>query len=204
MNCPLDDKASAHDCRTRLIQAATEAFLEEGYRASVDRIAVRAGVAKQTLYNNFTNKEELFREVGKLLADSVAAELCLHRDGLPETLYNFGIDLRSKTLSDKGIAIYRSFHVEAARVPEMAKAVHGRVVARLTELLAGYLGKAMECGILQRDDPVFAAEMFISMLVHADRALRLAGGPERDAEAEQQRVKKIVACFLRAFKPGQV
>ena len=47
-------------CRERLILAASQALMEEGYRASVDRIAALAGVAKQTLYNHFTSKEELY------------------------------------------------------------------------------------------------------------------------------------------------
>jgi len=200
MNCPLETKEPASGCKMRLIQAATDAFLEEGYRASVDRIAARAGVAKQTLYNNFTNKEELFREVGKLLADSIGMELCLTRDGLSLTLYNFGIELRNRTLTDKGLAIYRSFHIEAARVPEMAAAIHGRVVARLTELVAGYLKRAMDSGEMRKDEPDFAAEMFLSMLVHSDRAKRLAGAPQLGPEEEQKRVKKIVATFLEAYR----
>lgn len=198
MNCPIA-AMEATDCRTRLIKAATEAFLEEGYRASVDRIAARAGVAKQTLYNNFACKEELFREVGKLLADSVALELCTTKDGLVTTLNRFGLDLREKTLSDKGIAMYRSFHVEGARMPEMAAAIHGRVVARLAELLSGYLGKAMKQGELRQDDPLFAAEMLIAMLVHSDRGKRLAGQPRLTDAEERQRVEKVVATFLHAF-----
>lgn len=201
MTCPFEEPDPAADCRTRLVQAACAVFGEEGYRASVDRIAARAGVARQTLYNNFANKEELFREVGQLMADSVAQELCMGRDGLSQTLYKFGIDLRSKTLSDKGIAIYRSFLVEGARVPEMASAIHGRVQTRLSELVSEYLSVAMKSGELRRDDPVFGAEMFISMLIHIDRARRLAGSPQLEAGDEQKRVKKIVACFLRAFKP---
>jgi AcrR family transcriptional regulator len=200
MNCPLENKEPTGGCRSRLIQAATDAFLEEGYRASVDRIAARAGVAKQTLYNNFTNKEELFREVGKLLADSIGMELCLTRDGLSQTLYNFGMELRNRTLTDKGLAIYRSFHIEAARVPEMAAAIHGRVVARLTEIVAGYLKRAMDKGEIKQDEPEFAAEMFLSMLIHADRGKRLAGDPQLSPEVEQQRVKKIVATFLTAYQ----
>lgn len=198
MNCSIQSR-EADDCRTRLIKAATEAFLEEGYRASVDRIASRAGVAKQTLYNNFVSKEELFREVGKLLAESVAMELCATQDGLPGSLKRFGLELREKTLSDAGIAMYRSFHVEGARVPEMAAAIHGRVVARLAELLAGYLGKAMKNGELKQDDPLFAAEMLIAMLVHSDRAKRLAGQARRSEKEERQQVEKVVTCFLQAF-----
>ncbi|GAB2180975.1 hypothetical protein DLREEDagrD3_11980 [Denitratisoma sp. agr-D3] len=195
------DETHVHgNCRARLIEAAAEAFLEKGYRASVDNIAAKAGVAKQTLYNNFGNKEELFREVGTRLADSLAEELFLGRDGLAETLYRFGLEMRNRALSDKGIAIYRSFHMESARVPEMAMAIHGRVTCRIVEILSSYLSAAMDRQQLRRDDPKFAAEMLTSMLIHADRSQRLAGGPLLSDEENAVRTRKITECFLRAYR----
>lgn len=175
--------------------------MEKGYRASVDNIAERAGVARQTLYNNFANKEELFREVGAKLAESLAAELCLERDGLQETLYRFSLELRKRSLSDKGIAIYRSFLVEGARVPEMAAAIHGRVTDRVIEILSEYMSWAMSTGELREEEPKFAAEMLVSMLIHGDRARRLACGPLLEENENERRVRKIIECFLRAFKP---
>ena len=55
-------ESAVAETRNRLIQAAREAFMAEGYRASVEGIAARAGVAKQTLYNHFPSKDELFSE----------------------------------------------------------------------------------------------------------------------------------------------
>lgn len=184
-------KEGSGTCRKRLIQAATEAFLEEGYRASVDRIASRAGVAKQSLYNNFANKEELFREVGSMLAEAIGEEL------------RIGRELRERSLSDKGISIYRSFHIESGRVPEMVTAIHCRVVKGLTERIGQYLAQAMERGELRRDEPSFAAEMLMSMLVHADRMKRLGGEPRLAPEAEEVRMRKIVDCFMSAFRSNQ-
>ncbi len=46
--------------RERLLQAAAELFYDEGISATgIDAIIQRAGVAKQSLYNNFTSKAEL-------------------------------------------------------------------------------------------------------------------------------------------------
>lgn len=46
--------------RERLLQAALELFLRQGFHAvGVDAIAARAGVTKKTLYHHFKSKEEL-------------------------------------------------------------------------------------------------------------------------------------------------
>ncbi|MEV5986378.1 helix-turn-helix domain-containing protein [Streptomyces sp. NPDC052051] len=47
--------------RRSIAQAARAVFGREGYsRASVDANAVEAGVSKRTIYNHFTDKEQLF------------------------------------------------------------------------------------------------------------------------------------------------
>ncbi|GIO34819.1 fatty acid metabolism regulator protein [Paenibacillus albilobatus] len=52
--------------KDKIIRAAIEVFSENGYhRASMDEIALRAQVAKGTLYYNFPGKSELFKTVVK-------------------------------------------------------------------------------------------------------------------------------------------
>src|SRR6266852_3227063 len=67
--------------RARVLRAASRSFLRHGYHTSVEEIARRAGVAKQTLYHHFPSKDELFKEVACDLAKHVlvglAAELFL-------------------------------------------------------------------------------------------------------------------------------
>lgn len=47
--------------REQILQGAFSVFLEMGYeRASMDKIAAEANVAKQTIYSNFKDKEGLF------------------------------------------------------------------------------------------------------------------------------------------------
>ena len=58
----------------RIIAAAREAFLEQGYDGvSMDEVAKRAGVAKQTVYAHYASKDALFLAVidsvkGKVLS----------------------------------------------------------------------------------------------------------------------------------------
>lgn len=51
--------------RNAILDAAHELFLEDGYTAtSIRKIADRAGVSEQTVYNNFGDKPTLLYEVG--------------------------------------------------------------------------------------------------------------------------------------------
>lgn len=58
-----------HDRRTRLIDAATEAFGTDGYRnTTVTSICAAAGVGKRYFYESFTDSEDLLLEVYREIA----------------------------------------------------------------------------------------------------------------------------------------
>jgi TetR/AcrR family transcriptional repressor of mexJK operon len=57
----------------------------------------------------------------------------------------------------------------------------------------------MDEGRLRREDPRFAAELLLGMLVGHDRIKRLFGVALAE-EGEPGRTARIVECFLRAFQ----
>src|SRR5207249_1666465 len=59
--------------RARVLRAASRSFLRHGYHTSVDEIARRAGVAKQTLYHHFPSQDPLFKEFAAELFLSMLA-----------------------------------------------------------------------------------------------------------------------------------
>lgn len=193
--------AAPDDCRSRLLSAAHAAFLEEGYRASVDRIAARAGVAKQTFYNHFPHKADLFGEViRQATADLLIA---LDDDGLNlrERLTRFGIVYRDKALSAAGLGLFRVLAAEAARFPDLAKTVYRTGPARTTARLAAVLQAAIDRGELRSGtDADFAATTLLSMLVGAERTRFLFSG-EQPPHTNPAHAGQIVDCFLRAFAP---
>src|SRR6185295_15767752 len=135
--------------RERVLRAATSQFLTRGYRSSVDEIARRAGVAKQTVYQHFPSKDELFKEVAR--------------------------DLTRRVLVEQGIATLRTVVPEVPRFPALARAMYAGGAGALVARLAAYLARAMGAGELRRDDPELAAEIFLGMLVGHDRLKRLFG-----------------------------
>jgi TetR/AcrR family transcriptional repressor of mexJK operon len=185
--------------RERLLRAATSSFLAYGYRSSVDEIARRAGVAKQTVYHHFPTKDELFQEVARELASRVLLELAAPGGELRDTLLRFARAYRQRALGAQGISAFRTLVPEVPRFRAVARAMYassaGEMVRRLTEKLE----RAMDAGEIRRDDPRFAAEMLLSMLAGLDRIKRLFSVSD-EGESEGRRTSRIVDCFLRAYQ----
>jgi len=188
------------DCRSRIIQAATDVFVEEGYRASIDRVAARAGVARQTLYNHFACKEDLFAEVVSHATTSLLITLEGEGYTLRERLLRFGLAYRSKLLSAEGLGFYRVVVAEATRLPDLVKNFYRTGPTQTASRLSGILQQAMKRNELRQDDPAFASTMLLSMLVGNDRSRYLCSG-EPPPEPEPVLVAKIIDCYLCAFAP---
>ncbi|MCC6609210.1 MAG: TetR/AcrR family transcriptional regulator [Burkholderiales bacterium] len=186
--------------RERVLRAATTAFLAHGYGSSVDQIARRAGVAKQTVYHHFPSKDALFKEVARELVKGVLVELESEPQGLREGLVRFALAYRERALSAQGVATFRTLIPEIPRFRALARTVYAHSVGETVRRLADYLGKAMVAGRLRHDDPQFAAEILLGMLVGHDRMKRLFGIAPGE-ESEPRRAAHIVDCFLRAFSP---
>lgn len=190
-----------HDCRARLIQAAAEVFVEEGYRASVERVAVRAGVARQTLYNHFPCKADLFGEVVRQATAALLITLDANQQPLRERLLRFGAMYRNKLLSAEGLGFFRILAAETLRFPELAASFYRSGPAQTATRLAIVLKEAMTKGEMRSASPEFAANLLLSMLVGADRSHYLFSG-DPPPEPDPEHVGQIIDCFLRAFAPA--
>jgi AcrR family transcriptional regulator len=174
--------------------------MAEGYGASMEAIAAHAGVVKQTLYNHFQCKNELFAEVVRNLTKSVVITLDGTGGDVRATLLRFGMALRKTALGPQGIALFRVLAAEAPRFPDLAKAIYVEGPEQAIRQLAGFLGRAMRSGQLRRDTPEMAASILLGMLLETERTRRLCGADVRGGD-EQQNVTYVVDCFLRAFAP---
>lgn len=190
------------DSRARILQAACEIFAAEGYRAGVDRIAAAAGVAKQTLYNHFPGKAELFAATIRMVVGEMLVSLETEGDDLRARLIGFGIRYREKLLGQTGLGFYRAMVAEAPRFPELAAVFYRSGPLQAKARLRVVLEEAMARGELHRDDAEFAATTLLSMLVGYERSHYLfSGDPPPDADPAE--AARIVDCFLRAFAPEQ-
>jgi len=181
-----------------VLRAATASFLLAGCRASIDRIAQRAGVARQTVYAHFPSKDELFKEVVRGLASGVLVELEGGAD-LRAGLLQFALAYRNRVLRPEGISLYRALVAEIPRFPALARTVYDGGAGETARGLARYLEKAMAAGRLRRDEPAFAAEALLGMLVGQERVKRLFGVARYAAAGEPRRAARIVDNFLRMY-----
>lgn len=190
--------------RERVLRAAAAAFMTDGYRSSVERIAQRAGVAKQTVYSHFPSKDHLFEEVAREMAKRVLIELepsGKEGDDLRAGLLRFAVAYRERVLSDEGVAMFRTLVAEIPRFRTLARAIYQGGPGETAAQLAGYLGRAMAAGRLRRDDPQFAAELFMSMLTGLDRIKRLYDVASSATSGDKRRAARIVDRFLAAYAP---
>ena len=124
--------------RERVLRAATSQFLTRGYRSSVDEIARRAGVAKQTVYQHFPSKDELFKEVARDLTRRVLVELDTGPRDVRAGLMRVARAYRKRVLGTQGIATLRTVVPEVPRFPALARAPYGVLAAAAVSLLPGW------------------------------------------------------------------
>ena len=81
-------RADAQRNRGRLIEAAREVFREQGYDASLDEVAKRAGVGAGTLYRHFPSRDVLMDAIMQRWVDRVndSVEKVLVHEGEPRDL----------------------------------------------------------------------------------------------------------------------
>lgn len=161
--------------RAAIVRAATELFLRQGYQAtSTEQIATTAAVSKQTVYNQFGDKERLFRAIVlgvTVTAETFAAGLAdaLDRIGTPAELDAALRALARRYLATvvnpQVLALRRLMISEAARFPDLAAAYYEQGPSRVIAALGPLLGGLAQRGLLEVADPERAAGDFAFLLL---------------------------------------
>jgi TetR/AcrR family transcriptional regulator, mexJK operon transcriptional repressor len=196
------------DKRQAIVDAAASVFVREGYAlASIDAIALEAGVAKPTIYNHLGGKENLFRTVvieatQRSLARILAALEDFPTDAadLQGRLTEIARRVVECQASEQGWALQRLIYAEAARFPDLYDTIRATGSGPILDALAGRLARLSNAGHLDIADPESAAGQFLS-LVSGDLPMLSALGTRPDEQARERVVTAGVETFLRAFTP---
>lgn len=193
-----------HDAITR---AASETFLAEGFdRASLDQIAQRAGVSKQTIYSHFADKQALFLAICTELTEKLTIPLrrpASETGDLRSTLLRLGEDALAMMLHPASLDLHRLIVGAAARFPELGQAAYEAGAGRMITDLSALLAQRSRSGDglprpLADEEADRLAEQFIGMLrgFHQVRGLF---GIAHAADAERKAyVAASVDLLLRA------
>ncbi|HKC29328.1 MAG TPA: TetR/AcrR family transcriptional regulator [Jatrophihabitans sp.] len=202
-----DDRRSARK-RRAILDAATAAFLEQGYRGtSMDSIAAAAQVSKQTVYKHFNDKERLFTELiaatVQEASDPVHAEVRRLADTgrLEDDLRDLARRLLRLVLQPSVMRLRRLVIAEAKQFPELGRVFYelgpGRTIAALTQTFSELAGQ----GRLRIDDPKVAAAQFnwLVMAAPLNEAMLLGKDEPPSARDVRRWADNGVRTFLAAF-----
>src|SRR5262249_24082656 len=137
--------------REKLIAAAEDAFLENGYHAArMDSIARRAGMSKKTLYRHFETKEALFAAVIGARAAAFMAQTDLPTISASprEALIALLGQVARLVLTPRSVALYRVVIAEGQRYPELANAFYREGPAKGRGPITRWLTAQKESGVL--------------------------------------------------------
>ncbi len=196
-------RADAALLRQRILDAATELMLDQGYGAtSIEAIAARAGVSKRTLYHRFADKAELVQAVVARIVDGARAGSL---DALPkglaarEALRQFGVATLRAALQPQVLALYRLIISESGRFPDLLRAVSlsgGR--AQAVRMLAPLLRS--EWPRLRAADADFAAQQYLQLLVSLPQLRAMGIGEPMDDEACRAWVDHSLQLLLQGLR----
>jgi AcrR family transcriptional regulator len=154
--------------RDQIIEAALDTFLELGYEgASMNLVAERAGVIKQTIYSHFQDKQSLFREViASLTVDYVQSALQkpeLVDKPLPVVLRTIAETILARHQDPRHIQFVRTMIGEAGRFPELAKLFADATVRPALSIIVQRITRQ---DVYKIKDPEAFARVFIGSIVH--------------------------------------
>lgn len=183
-----------------ILEAAAALFAEKGGAVSMDEIARRAGVSKQTLYNRYASKTEIGRAVAGRRSDAITAPL--RTEGDPETVLTaLALSLVEKVChADKGSGL-RVVALMSPSAPDIARAIYDGGPGESLRRLSAWLRDQDRKGLLSVPDPDHAAEMFSGMALghgHLRSLLDVAHPALDDLPA---RARETARRFIRAFAP---
>ena len=185
-----------------ILDAAIGVLAERGLSASMEEIARRARVSKQTIYNHYGSKAELIAAlVDRRVTDITAPLEMPGADEHPEeALAGFARIMLQALVNPRATALMRLYIQGAGEAPEVARAVFEAGPKASRARLAAFLTRETAAGRLAADDPAQAAEFFGGMVAGTYQLAELLGVDRGLTEPQIDHIAAEAARrFLRAY-----
>ena len=190
--------------RHQIMEGARRLFLAQGFdAASMNSIALEAGVSKGTLYVYFKSKEELFEAIVEEQCGEQAQQLCdFNKDeDIKVVLTRLGRDLARFLCQPGVVPSLRTVIAIADRMPELGAKFYLAGPGRGIANLKAYLEDQVAAGALKPHNCEIAAAQFIESCLSLTYKPMLFDfdGPPGDARIDSV-VEMAVFGFLTAYK----
>ena len=191
--------------RRQILDGARAVFLSRGFdAASMGEIAKAAGVSKGTLYVYFENKEELFEAIVhqqcELQAEALF-DLDADNDDVEAVLTRLGVGLVGFLCQPEKASPLRTVIAIADRMPEIGKKFYETGPACGIAMLAAYIKRQVDAGVLAVEDCEVAAAQFLDMCqATLFKPVLFNFAPPPSRERTEHVVKIAVRTFLAAYK----
>jgi len=185
----------------RALDAALKIFAKFGYTAAtMDAIAAEAGLTKPTLYQYFSSKDELFRQI--ILAPREVMLLTINDSRTNchvAQLHEFSWAYTKTVMRKDFLSLARLVIGDAQRNPDLANAYQINGPDRVLEGLVNFITKQATLGKLVIEDAEMAAEDFWGLILSAPRN-RALHNP--DAFDDLSQLSKYVHNGIKIFLRG--
>ena len=208
--CTLDKPARGRprsdEKNTAILDAASFLFMENGFDGtSMDEVAKKAGVSKQTVYSHFANKEQLFSAAIRGTIEEYFPEKVL--ENVPVHMFEDDFKTVCRThcellVSDDAIAMFRILTGAAAKNSNLAKIFWEAGPEEMLTKLMDFLQSWADRGKLKIEDPERAAMQLISLLkgsIHFKLSIGLV--ENITSEDIDEHVDECIESFLKIYRP---
>nr|WP_256450042.1 TetR/AcrR family transcriptional regulator [Aquabacterium sp. CECT 9606] len=191
----------------RVLDAAASQFLQLGFdRTSMESVAQEAGVSKVTVYTYYPSKDELFSAVVSTLSDKVAGMAVsqdLDANNPGDALKRMGAQFLLLMRDEQVVAQQRMLFNLAGKQEKVCRTFYDQGPARIIQGVASYLEAAHKAQSLRVEQPLIAADQFLSLLLGAANFKLMLGLQRADPAQDLAHIDACVDTFLRAFAPAK-
>lgn len=191
-----------------ITQAATALFVAKGYDGtSMDEIAAKAGVSKQTIYKHFSDKDRLFNAIVLATTQQVDHVVGLvlgtlnDTKDLPRDLRQLARKFLDALMDEQLLQIRRLVIANADRMPSLGRDWYAQGFDRVTDALSSCFRSLSDKTLLRIEDPRLAANHFTGMLLWIPLNEAMFTGNSRPCtRTELNRLADAaVDAFLKAY-----
>ncbi|WP_086606484.1 TetR/AcrR family transcriptional regulator [Erythrobacter donghaensis] len=188
--------------RLAIVETAAQHFFQHGYAATaIEQVAADAGVSKVTIYNQFGDKRALFAAAVECECEKMRGHFSLETmpaGTIRERLTAIGQAIHGFLFRPEMIQFERRIAAETEHDPAIGAAFLEAGPWRMKQGFGAWLARAAEAGELVIEDPLLAAEQFVS-LCKGMGDLERRFGADVSPQERDRRIRGAVEVFLAAY-----